>query len=304
MTSTLVATLDGRLRAADSPLIHADDFGLLRGDGIFETTFAVDGVPRDIDEHLARFAVSAGLLGLELPDVRDWRRGHRRRAGRLDRRVARWCSGWSAPAAGKAAAVPTAFVLGGPPSEHLAHERRDGDPGAAAAAWFRRHRDRPDAVVVARRQDAVLRDQHVGQAVRRGERCRRRHLRRHRRQILEGPTATVVLARTDRTPKTLVTTPTDGILAGVTVRRLFRDAAAAGWQTSVEPLRPADLTAADGCWLVSGVRLLAPVVAIDGRHAPARHRARRVGRAAAGALTDLGSSCDKALTAPSRARWS
>ena len=125
MASTLVATLDGRLRAADSPLIHADDFGLLRGDGIFETTLAVDGVPRDIDEHLARFAVSAGLLQLELPEVPDWRRA-------IDAVLAAWTGGPEmvlrlvCTRAGRAAAAPTAFVLGGAPSAHLAQERRDG----------------------------------------------------------------------------------------------------------------------------------------------------------------------------------
>ena len=79
-------------------------------------------------------------------------------------------------------------------------------------------------------------------------------------RLLEGPTATVVLAR----GRTLSTPPADGILAGVTVRRLFRAATDAGWDAGTAPLTPADLAAADGVWLVSGVRLLAPVVSIDG----------------------------------------
>ena len=259
MTSTLVATLDGRLRAADSPLIHADDFGLLRGDGIFETTLAVDGVPRDIDEHLARFAVSAGLLQLELPDVRDWHRG-------IDAMLAGWTGGPEmvirlvCTRGREGGSGATAFVLGGPPSEHLAQERRDGirvlllQRGFAGAEIARMPWLLPGAKTLsyainmsARRYAEANGADDVIFVGTDGE-------------VLEGPTATVVLAR----GRTLVTTPTDGILPGVTVKRLFRDAAAAGWQTSVEPLRPADLHAADGTWLRSGVRLLAPVVAVDG----------------------------------------
>ena len=259
MTATLVATLDGRLRAADSPLIHADDFGLLRGDGIFETTLAVDGVPRDIDEHLARFAVSARPAAAGAARRADWRRA-------IDAVLAGWTGG---PRDGAPAGLhpwsggrqrPTAFVLGGPPSAHLAPERRDGirvlllERGFTGAEIARMPWLLPGAKTLsyainmsARRYAEANGADDVIFVGTDGE-------------ILEGPTATVVLAR----GRTLVTTPTDGILPGVTVKRLFRDAAAAGWQTSVEPLRPADLHAADGAWLLSGVRLLAPVVAVDG----------------------------------------
>ncbi len=262
-----MATLDGRLRAADEPLIHPDDVGLLRGDGIFETTLVVDGRPRDLTEHLARFAVSAQLLGLALPDASEWRRG-------IDAVLAGWTGGREmvlrliCTRGREGGGPPTAFVLGGEPSAHLAHERRDGVRVLLLERGFA-------GTEIARMPWLLPGAKTLSYAI---NMAAKRHAEANGAddiifvgtdgQILEGPTATVVLARTDRTPKTLVTTPTDGILAGVTVRRLFRDAAAAGWQTSVEPLRPADLTAADGCWLVSGVRLLAPVVAIDGSVLP------------------------------------
>ena len=78
--------------------------------------------------------------------------------------------------------------------------------------------------------------------------------------ILEGPTATVLVA----TGRTLTTPPGDGILAGITVRRLFAAARRAGWTVREAVLTPADLGSAEGVWLTSSVRLLAPVVAIDG----------------------------------------
>jgi 4-amino-4-deoxychorismate lyase len=80
-------------------------------------------------------------------------------------------------------------------------------------------------------------------------------------RVLEAPTSSVVLAR----GRILFTPPDDGILAGITVRRLFRAARAAGWKVRTESLVSADLHSADGVWLASSARLLAPVVSIDGR---------------------------------------
>ena len=75
MDTPVAALLDGTLFDVDQPLIHVDDYGLLRGDGIFETTLAVDGEPRDLVEHLARLEVSAGMLDLTLPPISAWHRG-------------------------------------------------------------------------------------------------------------------------------------------------------------------------------------------------------------------------------------
>ena len=80
-------------------------------------------------------------------------------------------------------------------------------------------------------------------------------------QVLEAPTSSVVVAR----GRILFTPPDDGILAGITVRRLLRAAEATGWKVRTEPLVSADLHAADGVWLASSARLLAPVESIDGR---------------------------------------
>ncbi|HEY5879309.1 MAG TPA: aminotransferase class IV, partial [Nakamurella sp.] len=80
-------------------------------------------------------------------------------------------------------------------------------------------------------------------------------------RVLEAPTSSVVVAR----GRILFTPPDDGILAGITVRRLFRAAQAAGWKVRTEPLVSADLHAAEGVWLASSARLLAAVVSIDGR---------------------------------------
>jgi 4-amino-4-deoxychorismate lyase len=78
--------------------------------------------------------------------------------------------------------------------------------------------------------------------------------------VLEAPTASVVVAN----GRTLSTPPPDGILDGITVRRLFRAARDAGWSTTNQVLTRADLQAAAGMWLVSSARLIAPVISIEG----------------------------------------
>lgn len=263
MTRPVVALLDGTVADPDRPIVHADDHGVLRGDGIFETTLVVDGRPRDLDEHLARFAVSAGMLHLPLPAARDWRRG-------VNAVLAGWGGGREmvlrliATRGREGVGEPTCYVIGGALPPKVPVERASGisvlllERGFAGAQiavmpWLlagaktlsyamnmaaRRHAESRGA------DDAIF----VGTDG----------------HILEGPTATVVIAR----DRLLITPPTDGILAGVTVRRLFRDAAAAGWETETAPLNPADLASADGVWLISGVRLMAPVVRIDERRRP------------------------------------
>jgi 4-amino-4-deoxychorismate lyase len=66
--------------------------------------------------------------------------------------------------------------------------------------------------------------------------------------------------------KRLVTPRLDsGILPGTSQGALFAAAKAAGWELGYGPLKPQDLTDADAVWLISSIRLLAPVNHIDGR---------------------------------------
>ena len=78
--------------------------------------------------------------------------------------------------------------------------------------------------------------------------------------VMEAPTASVVVAN----GRVLRTPPLDGILDGITVRRLFRAAQDAGWRTATAVLTAEDLRKADGVWLASSARLLAPVISVDG----------------------------------------
>ncbi len=94
-------------------------------------------------------------------------------------------------------------------------------------------------------------------------------------RVLEGPTSTVLLAHLEtsddgagatRTVRRLITPQLDsGILAGTSQGALFTAAKAAGWELGYGPLEPQDLLDADAVWLISSIRLLAPVNHIDGK---------------------------------------
>jgi 4-amino-4-deoxychorismate lyase len=66
--------------------------------------------------------------------------------------------------------------------------------------------------------------------------------------------------------KRLITPQLDsGILPGTSQGALFAAAKAAGWELGYGPLEPQDLLDADAVWLISSVRMLAPVNRIDGK---------------------------------------
>jgi 4-amino-4-deoxychorismate lyase len=89
-------------------------------------------------------------------------------------------------------------------------------------------------------------------------------------KVLEGPTSTVLLARriptAGGTASVELVTPlrSSGILPGTSQGTIFAAAQAAGWTLGYGPLEPSDLFDADGVWLVSSVRGVAPVTSLDG----------------------------------------
>ena len=260
--TTLVALLDGTLVPVTEPLLRPDDLGVLRGDGIFDTTLAVDGRPRDLDDHLARLARSAAMMGLTLPPEADWRRG-------VEAVLGAWTGGREmvlrlAATRGPAGAGPTCYVTGAPLPAVSVAQREDGvrvvllGRGFATAA----EADHPWLLAGAKTISyavnmAALRwaaDHDADDVV----------FTAADGHVLEAPTASVVLAAVGA-ERTLITPPREGVLESITVRTLFAAAGRAGWQTVERPVTVADLHEADGAWLASSARLLAPVVAVDGK---------------------------------------
>ena len=255
----LTALLDGSLLPPEAPLLRPDDLGVLRGEGVFETTLVVDGVARDLDDHLARLAISAEMTGLVVPAPDRWRVG-------VDALVDAWTGDNQmvlrlVVSRGPESAVePVCYLLGGRLSAVSRRQRTDGvrvlllDRGftarsAADAPWLLAGaKTLSYGVNMAALRYAAAND--ADDVIFLGSDG----------AVLEAPTASVVVAN----GHTLSTPPRDGILDGITVRRLFRAARDAGWSTTTQVLTRADLHAAAGVWLVSSARLLAPVISIEG----------------------------------------
>ncbi len=261
MTDLLIATLDGELHPADQPLLRADDLGALRGDGVFETTLAVDGVPRDLDDHLARLATSAKMLDLELPGAADWQPAIEavlaawRAAGGESEMVLRLL-GTRGPEHGDA---PTCWVLGGPVAESTLVQRAGARICTLARGFTGSEvADMPWLLPGAKTLSYGINMAAVRHAKSRGDDDVL--FIGNDGTVLEGPTSTLVLADGEQ----LVSPPREGVLDGITVRRLFAAAENAGWKTSFAPVTPDRLLSAEGAYLLSSVRLLTPIVSVDG----------------------------------------
>lgn len=268
----VVVSLDGDVRDPTLPLLFADDLAAVRGDGAFETLLVRDGRACLLDAHLRRLTHSAAMLELPPPDLDAWRRA-------VDIAVREWSERTAAEGAlrlvysrgRETGSGPTGYLTITALADRVAEARRDGvsavllDRGLAAAgtdalpwllagaktlsyavnmAALRHAADRGADDVIFVSADGL---------------------------ILEGPRSTVVIAADapGGRPCLLTPPPWYPILRGTTQQALFETARARGIDCDYQALRPADLFAAQGVWLVSSVTLAARVHTLDGRPLPA-----------------------------------
>ncbi|WP_246846615.1 aminodeoxychorismate lyase [Humibacter ginsenosidimutans] len=252
--------LDATIHRFDSaaPTLDVRDLGASRGDGVFETLGVVGGHPQAVDAHVARLVNSAALLELPEPNVAQWRRAIEVAAASLptDRQggikvvLTRGVEGTN---------TPTGWIVATASSSDFA-ERETGvrvvtlDRGyasdvAARAPWLL-----PGAKTLSYAVNmAALREAH-----RRG--ADDVIFVSSDGFVMEAPTATVILRFGD----SIVTPRTDiGILPGTSQLSVFAFAQARGLRTQEALVPVADLGSADAAWLVSSVRLAAPITAID-----------------------------------------
>lgn len=265
----VVVTLDGQLHDPQAPLLHADDLAAVRGDGIFETVLVRDGGPCLLEAHLARLTHSAQLLDLPAPDLPRWRAAvaiavQRWLADGGDEGVLRLvCSRGRESGTD---AVVTAYATIGQLPARVADVRRNGvaaltlDRGLSA--------DGIDAMPWLLAGAKTL-SYAVNMAA-------LRHAERHgagdvvfvsaEGHILEGPRSTVVIATSSPDGRTCLLTPPPWypILRGTTQQALFEVARNKGYDCDYQALKPADLVAAQGVWLVSSITLAARVHTLDG----------------------------------------
>lgn len=235
------------------------DLGVTRGDGIFESIGVLEGRPQELEAHLKRLARSARML--DMPKLR------------LDA-----FANAVSLAISHHAAVPEllvkAFVTRGP--EH----RNELTAWIHATQGPDYSKTRSEGIAVVTLDRGYPRDiattapwllqgaKTLSYAVNRA--ALREAARRAAEDViflsndgyvLEGPASTVIIrdANGFRTPPA-----EDGVLPGTTQARLFAELSNAGYATSIEPLREADLRGAEAIWLVSSGRMVAPVHTLDG----------------------------------------
>jgi len=264
VTRRVVGVLGAGLVDPEAPLVRADDLGLLRGDGCFESVLVRDGATVWLDAHLARLAGSAARLELPAPDLDAWRT----LAGQV---VAAWGRPGEAvlrlvltrgPEAG---GTPTGFAMVTPLPGRVVRHRATGVHVLALTRGF--PSDLPAAAPWLLAGVKALSYATNMAAIRHAEAKGADDVifTSTDGHVLEGPTSTVVWAAGGSLH---TIPPTEPILDGVTVRELFAAAATEGIPTAVTPARMADLHAADGLWLVSTMRRIAAVRSLDGRPCP------------------------------------
>ena len=258
----MVAVLGVGVIPPDTPILRADDLGVLRGDGIFETMHVRAGAAWLLAEHLARMARSAARMQLELPP-RD----------ALEALAGEALAHWPVEVEGALRVVctrglesgkggVTVFVTVSAVGDTFVAARHEGISVVTASLGLPAdlRRDAPwllggaktlsYAVNMASQRwahatgaDDVLWVSTDGYA-------------------LEAPTSTLVWLRDG----TLFTVPAErtGILAGTTARWLLDHAGDLGWATGEEMVTPPALAGMDGAWLTSSVRGLAAIRRLDG----------------------------------------
>lgn len=248
----------------ESPQLTALDLGATRGDGIFESISVNHGRAQALEHHLRRFAKSAAMLELPAPDLDAWRaailavidelapgdseafvKTVLTRGIEYGDRPTGWAYGALSPSFEAARANGIAVVI---LDRGYRHDVEQTSPWLLAGAKTLSY-----AVNRAVAREAVRRGADDAVFVSSDG------------IILEGPTSTVVYRRDGAlySPGTGL-----GILDGTTQANVFRWAESLGMPTAFELTTPELLRSADAAWLVSSVRLAAPLRALDGAPMP------------------------------------
>lgn len=264
--SQLVAVLGRGVVDASAPVLLADDFGLTRGDGCFDATRVVtdaSGTRVDnLDAHLARLGRSCRILAMEGFDPDAW----------LDL-VEQSVQAWRTPGEATLKLIVTRGLEHTPPP-HLTgiltitpldpvgiHQRQ----GITIAALTRGYAsdafiDAPWLLGGAKTLSYAVNTAARREASRRG--ADDVLFMSTDGKALEGPTSALVWAKDGQ----LFTTQHDGtgILASITQEMVFAHAEDEGVETDYVLADLATVMDADASWMLSSIRGVAPITAIDG----------------------------------------
>ncbi|GAA5207369.1 aminodeoxychorismate lyase [Microbacterium kyungheense] len=241
-----------------APALSVGELSTQRGDGIFESIGVVDGHPQETQAHLERLAHSAEICDLPAPNLEQWRQavtiaaGHAPQQGEgvikliLSRGV-------------EHGPAPTAWVTAAGAADNTAVreqgvrvvtlDRGYGIDTPASAPWL---------LLGAKTLSYAVNMAALREARRRG--ADDAIFVTSDGFVLEAPTASLIVRIDGRfvTPA-----PNGGILHGTTQLSLFSHLESEGFETGYATLPTTALRDADAAWLVSSVRLAAPITAID-----------------------------------------
>ncbi|RKE60395.1 MULTISPECIES: aminodeoxychorismate lyase [Microbacterium] len=241
-----------------APALTVGELSTQRGDGIFESIGVVGGHPQEVEAHLERLAHSAELCDLPAPNLAQWREAVAIAAsecgpgeGVVKLILSRGIEHGPTPTAWATAAAAADFTAA----------RTDGirvvtlDRGYAIDAPARA----PWLLLGAKTLSYAVNMAALREAHRRG--ADDAIFLSSDGYVLEAPTASLILRRGD----TFITpAPNGGILHGTTQLSLFDHLAERGFETAYETIPVDELRRADAAWLVSSVRLAAPIIELDG----------------------------------------
>ncbi|WP_298944244.1 aminodeoxychorismate lyase [uncultured Microbacterium sp.] len=244
------------------PALPVGELSAQRGDGVFESIGVIDGHAQEVTAHLERLAHSAELCDLPAPHLSQWRQAVAQVAAHagageavIKLVLSRGVEGGQSP---------TGWVTVAPATDFAA-SRADGirvvtlDRGYPLDAPARA----PWLLSGAKTLSYAVNMAALREAKRRG--ADDAIFTTSDGFVLEAPTASLILRRGD----TFVTpAPTGGILHGTTQVSLFARLAAQGFAVAYEEVPASTLASADAAWLVSSVRLAAPIIDIDGHSLP------------------------------------
>lgn len=244
---------------AATPHVSVLDLGVSRGDGIFETISVGHGKPQALEHHLRRFARSAVTLDLPAPDLDVWRSAVLAAVVALEPGEEAWVKAVMTRGV-EGDGRPTGWVYAAQSPDYAA-VRVEGVDVITLDRGYRHDVEQTSPWLL---QGAKTLSYAVNRSVFR-EAARRGAsdviFVSSDGYVLEGPTSTVVYRRGEAlfSPGTGL-----GILDGTTQANVFRYAESLGLRTGFELITVDELVAAEDIWLVSSVRLAAPVRSLDG----------------------------------------
>ncbi|MDR7186906.1 4-amino-4-deoxychorismate lyase [Microbacterium trichothecenolyticum] len=246
-----------------APALSVGELSTQRGDGIFESIGVVDGHAQETEAHLERLAHSAQICDLPAPNLEQWRQAVAVAAqhspsegeGVIKLILSRGVEHGPAPTAWvTATAAADNSIAREKGIRVVTMDRGYGIDTPARAPWL---------LLGAKTLSYAVNMAAIREAKRRG--ADDAVFVTSDGFVLEAPTASLILRIDGRfvTPA-----PNGGILHGTTQLSLFAHLEAQGHETGYAVLPTSALSEADAAWLVSSVRLAAPITAIDGVEVP------------------------------------